>query len=97
MSQEQDWIRLFNNPTEKGAMRYAKRYMGSRVRHDPAGRPRRVAKFDPEALLAGVHKARIRLAEPGHSHPSGVRPTPQQVIESREWLQQHGFQVSGNF
>lgn len=69
------WRRLLANPTAEGALYYAKKYMNERTRE---GKP--VPEFDPQAMLAGVHKVRVEISD----HPVWVN-------ESRKWLSDHGF------
>lgn len=79
--QTRDWRRLFNSPTEANALRYARKWHPN-------------MKFNPDAALAGVHKARLELGIPGKTHPTGVKPTDEQIAQSTKWLTDHGFELT---
>ncbi len=73
MSQEMDWLELADNPTEEKAVAYAQKYHPH------------TAHFKPEALLAGVHKARLKM----------MIGTEKQY-ESINWLKAHGYKTGSN-
>lgn len=69
MSKETDRMELMENPTLENAKAFAEKYS------ELAG------AFEPINLLAGVHKARLKLS--GYTY--------EQRKESQEWLVAHGF------
>lgn len=70
MSEESEKAELFDDPTPERAVAFAKKYTPH------------MAHYEPLQLVAGVHKARLRMAV-------GI----EKQRESQEWLKAHGFKA----